>query len=52
MSKKNLLKSIFWYFFTCLLPIIIGGLIYLSFRDTSMLMFHWVDFISMGTDNI
>jgi len=37
-------------FFTLnvLLPIILGGIIYLSFRKDSLLMFHWFDIIGLS----
>ena len=34
----------------CLIPIIIGGLIYILFRSTSLRMFKWLSFL--GFDNI
>ena len=31
----------------CALPILVGGLIYLAFRDTSLLMFRWAGWIGL-----
>ncbi len=31
----------------CVLPIFIGGMIYLAFRDTSLLMFSWAETIGL-----
>jgi hypothetical protein len=33
----------------CALPILVGGLIYLAFRDTSLLMFRWAGWIGMDS---
>jgi hypothetical protein len=33
----------------CALPILVGGLIYLAFRDTSLLMFHWAGWIGLDS---
>mgnify|MGYP006971705643 CR=1 FL=1 len=31
----------------CALPILVGGLIYLAFRDTSLLMFRWAGWVGL-----
>ena len=33
---------------SCALPMVLGGAIYLLFRDTGMLMFHWVDTLGLS----
>jgi hypothetical protein len=33
----------------CALPILVGGAIYLAFRDTSLLMFRWAGWIGLDT---
>ena len=45
LNKLNLLKLVFIH---CILPIFVGGIIYICFRSLSLRMFDWFDFIGFS----
>lgn len=44
---KNRLSIVLQTFFHCLLPIILGGMIYVLFRPLSLKMFDWFELIGL-----
>lgn len=45
LNKLNLLKLVFIH---CILPIFVGGIIYIGFRSLSLRMFNWFDFFGFS----
>jgi len=45
LNKSN--RKIIFIFTFCILPIILGGFIYIAFRSTSLLMFEWFSIIGL-----
>ncbi len=53
MSKSSRkLKKVYSHKLTlfCLLPLLLGGLIYILFRPNTLLMFHWFELMSIGDE--
>ena len=46
MFEKRAIHKTYKYFI-CILSMVLGGTIYLAFRNTSMLMFSWIDSLNL-----
>jgi hypothetical protein len=45
--KKQIFIKPKYYIYHCIIPLLIGGLIYLGYRNSSLRMFRWIDILQL-----